>query len=62
MGSALGRDRKDTHKNEWKSATDEDEEVGVHLQYETETWDRRGAQESMGETLAVTHSMWGYGT
>ena len=26
-----------------------------HLQEETETWDKEGAQESMGVTLAVTH-------
>ena len=31
---------------------------GGHL----ETWNRRGYQESMGVTLAVTHSSGGYGT
>ena len=28
-----------------------------HLQDKTETWDKGGAQESMGVTLAVTHSI-----
>jgi hypothetical protein len=31
-----------------------------HLQDITETWDKRGAQESMGMGLGVAHS-WGYG-
>jgi hypothetical protein len=30
-----------------------------HLQHVTETWDRGGAQESMGVTLAVMHSIGG---
>jgi hypothetical protein len=30
---------------------------GVQLQDETETWDKRGTQESMGMTLAVTHGI-----
>ena len=47
----------DGHENEWKSATDRGEEVGGHLQDETETWDKGGTQESMGVTLAVTHSI-----
>ena len=29
-----------------------------HLQEETKTWDKGGAQESMGVSLAVTHSIW----
>ena len=29
----------------------------AHLQNETETWDKGGAQESMGVSLAVTHSI-----
>ena len=31
--------------------------VWGHLQDETETWDKGGTQESMGVTLAVTHSI-----
>jgi len=30
--------------------------VGEHLQEETETWNKGGAQESKGVILAVTHS------
>jgi len=41
----------DGHENEWKSATDGGREMGGHLQDETETQDKGGAQES----LAVTH-------
>ena len=34
-----------------------DEDVGGgHLQDEIETWDKGGVQESMGVTLAVTHT------
>ena len=29
----------------------------AHLQNETETWDKGGGQESMGVSLAVTHSI-----
>jgi hypothetical protein len=52
----MGRDRKDGHENEWKSATDR---VGrwEHLQDETETWYRGSTQESIGVALAVTHSI-----
>jgi len=48
----------DGHANEWKSATDGSGEVCVgHLQDKTETWDKVGAQESMGVILAVTHNI-----
>ena len=44
------------HGNEGKSATDGGGHVGEgHLQGEMETWDKGGAQESMGCDLAVTH-------
>lgn len=41
------------HENEWKSARGG--EGGGHLQEETETWDKGGAQESVGLILAMTH-------
>ena len=44
-------------ENEWKSATERSGEVGEHLDNVTETCNRGGAQESMGTTLAVTHSI-----
>ena len=47
----------DGYENEWKSATGRDAEVGRHLQDVTETWGKGGAQESMGVTLAATHSI-----
>ena len=50
----------DGHKNECKSATDCGEEVGGgggHLQDETESWNKRGTQESMGVTLAGTYNI-----
>ena len=31
-GSGVGKDRRDGHENEWKSATDGGEEVGVFCQ------------------------------
>ena len=43
-------------ENEWKSATGKGWGEGEHLEDKTETWTRGGAQESMGMTLAVTHS------
>ena len=48
-----------THENERKSCKGQG--VEEHLQDEAEAWDRRGAQESMGVILAVTHNI-GYGT
>ena len=48
----------DVHENEWKSATDDGQGSRGHLQDETETWDKGGAQESMWVTLAVTHYIW----
>jgi hypothetical protein len=44
----------DVHESEWKSAT---YRGGGHLKNVAETWDRAGTQESMGVTLAVTHSI-----
>jgi hypothetical protein len=45
----------DDHKNEWKSANDEGEEVGGSSRQEIETWDKGGTQESKGVILSVTH-------
>ena len=33
-----------------------------HLQDEIETWDKGGAQESMGDILSYDSQFWGYGT
>ena len=41
----------DGHENEWKSTT------GGGLKDVPETWERGGAQESMGVNLAVTHNI-----
>ena len=43
----------DGHENEWESAN---WGMREHLQEETDVWDRGGVQESMGVSLAVTHS------
>lgn len=49
----------DGHENEWKSATDGG---GGHLQDETETWDKGGAQKLMGSHLSCDSLHWRYGT
>ena len=36
------------HEKEWKSATDVGGEVGENLQNKTETWYKRGTQETTG--------------
>ena len=61
-GEDWWRGWQDGHESECKSATDNWPTDGVregrdHLQEETETTDKGGAQESMGVTLAVTHSI-----
>ena len=51
LGSGVGKDKRDGY-TAMTSAADRGEEAG-----EMDTWDKGGAQESMGVTLAVTHSI-----
>ena len=56
----MGRDRRDSQMVMKMNGNLQLKGVGRwegHLQDETETWEKGGAQESMGVTLAVTHSI-----
>jgi hypothetical protein len=47
----------DGHENGWKSASDRHGEVRGNLKDIPEIWDKRGAQEPIEVTLAVSHSI-----
>lgn len=55
LGSGMGKDRRDGWTVTKMNGNLQLTGVGGHLQDETETWDKGGAQKLMGVTLAVTH-------
>jgi hypothetical protein len=56
-GSGVGKDRRDGHENEWKSATDQSEEVQGISRTRQRPGMRDMPKKQCRVTLAVTHNI-----